>query len=372
MTPSDERGPVVSVDLGHSNMRVAYADASGQAHVIEGPEGHRSTPAVVCFAEDGAVVGRLAVDMKRLDPEDAVTHIKACLAEPSFRIVVRGATYSAEDIVAILLRSAARDIRGQLGRAAEGVVLTCPAYFGEAEKHALQSAAASAGLHVLALLAEPVAAAVYYAHMRRRAGEALASGETVLVCDLGGMAFDAAVVAFAPDETFTLISVDGDLHLGAQAWTDAVMAYAADRYREQTGVEADLMDDFGATQDLMADIERAKTCLNQRSRTPLTVRSRGRQARMELTRERFEELTRPPLDRMVRIVQRVLSQARAKGRERLDAVLLVGGGARMPQVPARIERELGLRPVSHRPEEAVVLGSALWALGQGGAARPAE
>src|SRR5262249_13574266 len=143
---------------------------------------------------------------------------------------------------------------------------------------------------------------------------------------------------------------------------EAIVMYLAERFRAETGVEADPMDDPEVLNDLFLQAERGKKTLTQREKTPFRVTHAGQQARVELEREKFEEITRHLLDRTIELTHEMLADARVKGQTKFDKIILVGGATRMPQVRSRIEAEFGMEPEIFDPDEAVAKGAALFGL----------
>ena len=138
--------------------------------------------------------------------------------------------------------------------------------------------------------------------------------------------------------------------------------YLAEQFRTQTGEDSDPLDDPEVLNDLFLQAERGKKTLTQREKAPFRVTHAGHQARVELDREKFEEITKHLIDRTIELTQEMLADARGKGFTRFDKVILVGGATRMPQVRNRLVAELNMEPEIYDPDEAVAKGAALYAL----------
>ena len=138
--------------------------------------------------------------------------------------------------------------------------------------------------------------------------------------------------------------------------------YLAEQFRSQTGEAADPLDDPEVLNDLFLQAERGKKTLTQRDKAPFRVTHAGQQARVELDREKFEEITKHLLDRTIELTHEMLADARAKGLHEFDKVILVGGATRMPQVRNRLVAEFNMEPEIYDPDEAVAKGAALYAL----------
>jgi molecular chaperone DnaK (HSP70) len=138
--------------------------------------------------------------------------------------------------------------------------------------------------------------------------------------------------------------------------------YLAEQFRQQTSEESDPLDDPEVLNDLFLQAERGKKTLTQREKAPFRVTHAGKQARVELDRGKFEEITRHLLDRTIELTHEMLADARAKGHTTFDKIILVGGATRMPQVHNRLVSEFNMEPESFDPDEAVAKGAALYGL----------
>ncbi len=138
--------------------------------------------------------------------------------------------------------------------------------------------------------------------------------------------------------------------------------YLAEQFRTQTGEASDPLDDPEVLNDLFLQAERGKKTLTQRDKAPFRVTHAGNQARVELDRDKFEEITKHLLDRTIELTHEMLADARAKGHTKFDKIILVGGATRMPQVHNRLVAEFNMEPEIYDPDEAVAKGAALYAL----------
>ena len=246
-----------------------------------------------------------------------------------------------------------KDAESITGEKVEDVVITCPAYFGLNEKEATRQAGILAGLNVRYVIFELTAAALAYG--MEQEGE-----QTVLVYDLGGGTFDVTVIAIRPQE-LTVICTGGDHQLGGKNWDDAVVAYFAERFESETGTAADaLTSDHEAYQELLNAAERCKKSLSNRESVVEAVRFGGERARVELTRETFNRITAPYLERTLELTQQVLDKAREKGQDRIDRLLLVGGSTYMPQVIESVKKRFPIEIRQYDPNQAVAKGAAIF------------
>jgi molecular chaperone DnaK (HSP70) len=239
-------------------------------------------------------------------------------------------------------------------------VITVPAYFGARQKEATNKAGLIAGLDVVGILPEPVAAAVHYDITRdpTRGG----TDKTVLVYDLGGGTFDTTVIRVGASE-ITVVCTDGDTNLGGADWDARLRDHLLERFVAEASPAESPEDDAEFLQEVANKAEEVKKQLSLQESRPVQLRFAGAAARIEVTRAEFETMTADLLDRTIEIVRRMLDtlQERSPGAT-IDEVLLVGGATRMPMVAARLVKEFGWDPKLHDPELAVAKGAAIFAL----------
>ncbi len=345
---------VYGIDLGTTYSAIAYVDEHGKPVIVPNQESERITPSVVLFDGDNIIVGNTAKESAKVEPHRVVSRIKQHMGDPNFVFDYEGQAFSPEDISSFILRKVVGDAEIALGDKISDVVITCPAYFGTPEREATANSGRLAGLQVRAILNEPTAAAIAY-------GLEQGEDQVVLVYDLGGGTFDITMIEIK-DRLIRVICTGGDHRLGGVLWDEAIVMYLAEQFRSQTGEASDPIDDPEVLNDLFLQAERGKKTLTQREKAPFRVTHAGNQARVELDREKFEEITKHLLDRTIELTHEMLADARAKGYNRFDKIILVGGATRMPQVHSRLVSELNVEPESYDPDEAVAKGAALYAL----------
>jgi molecular chaperone DnaK (HSP70) len=263
-------------------------------------------------------------------------------------------SYKPEEISSFILRKLVEDAEQKLGEEIKNVVITCPAYFGINEREATRRAGEIAGLNVRQVLNEPTAAAIAFDIVETE------QDKVILVYDLGGGTFDITMIEIKPD-TIKVICTDGEKTLGGRDWDDEIVNYAALRYVEETGSSEDILEDSETWQDLQIRAEDAKKTLSQREKTAFAVSHGGERVKVEITREKFEELTKSRIERTISLTHDMLEEARKKGYESFDEILLVGGSVKMPQVAERVKEEFSTEPKIFDPDEAVAKGAALFA-----------
>ncbi|MGH3715923.1 MAG: Hsp70 family protein [Micromonosporaceae bacterium] len=345
---------VFGIDLGTTYSCIAYVDESGRPTVLRNLEGADTTPSAVYFSSPGeVVVGATAKDTAVLEPDLVVELIKREMGR-HLTLKMHGRMYAPEEISAFLLRKLAADAGAYTGESVNDVVVTVPAYFGIAERDATRKAGQIAGLNVIDVLSEPIAAAISYGVLAPNADR------TILVYDLGGGTFDTTVISMRAGD-IQVVCTDGDHELGGVDWDERLAEYVVEAFVEQHPDTSHPLDDPTTVQDIRSAVEEAKQRLSTTTQRTMRVVHEGRVTTVTITREQFEEMTSDLLDRTIDITRRALDVARKRGVTALDEVVLVGGSAKMPAVVERLRKELGQEPKLHDPDLAVAKGAALYA-----------
>jgi molecular chaperone DnaK len=345
---------IVGIDLGTTFSSVATVDQRGRPVALANVLGERAVPSVVHFESPSAVwVGTVARDAVTMDPDNTVALIKRQMGN-EHDLLFHGVRHTPESVSALILRSLVDTAASQLGRDdSVRAVITVPAYFGIREREATSQAARLAGIDVLELLSEPVAAALHYGVSA--VGETSA-GSAVLVYDLGGGTFDTTVLRVGRDGV-TVVTTDGDSKLGGADWDERIAGFIAESFSASAGV--DPYDDDELAQRLARIAESAKLALTEVTTQRITLRAAGATAVVELDRETLDRIGSDLVGRTITIVDRVLAAAAAKGVPRVDDVVLVGGASRMPVIADTLGRHLGVTPRLVEPDFAVVFGAAI-------------
>lgn len=370
----------VGIDLGTTNSAVAATMEGGRAEIIANAEGGRTTPSVVAFTDDGQrLVGQVARRQAILNPDATVYSAKRFVGRKwgevddeskavpyevdkgkgdAVRFKVRGREYAPEEISALVLRKLAEDASKFLGEKVTEAVITVPAYFNDAQRQATKDAGKIAGLEVLRIINEPTAAALAYGLEKKGA-------ETVLVYDLGGGTFDVSILDVG-DGVVEVRSTSGDGHLGGDDFDKRIADWLADEFKKDTGV--DLRNDPQALQRLYEAAEKAKVELSQTTTTTINLpfitadASGPKHLNIELTRSKFDQLTKDLVERTRGPVEQALSDAKLTAND-IDEVILVGGSTRIPAVQELVRRLTGGKEpnMSVNPDEVVAIGAALQA-----------
>ncbi|HZT41487.1 MAG TPA: molecular chaperone DnaK [Chthonomonadaceae bacterium] len=355
-------GKAVGIDLGTTNSVVAVMEG-GEPTVIPNAEGSRLTPSVVGFNKSGErLVGSSAKRQAIIHPDRTVISIKRKMGT-SEKVTIDGKSYSPEEISAMILQKLKTDAEAYLGQPVTEAVVTVPAYFNDAQRTATRNAGEIAGLKVLRIINEPTAAALAYGLDKKKE-------ETVLVFDLGGGTFDVSLLEIGTTEdggsVLEVLATNGDTHLGGDDWDQRIVEYVADEFKKETSI--DLRKDKQALQRLREAAEKAKVELSNVTQTninlPFISSTPEGPAHLDvnLSRAKFEELTRDLLERCKGPFERVLSDAKVKPGD-IDEIVLVGGSTRMPMVQELV-RQLGGGKEPNKgvnPDEVVAVGAAVQA-----------
>tara|TARA_B100001758_G_scaffold52368_1_gene42800 strand:- start:1149 stop:3053 length:1905 start_codon:yes stop_codon:yes gene_type:complete len=353
-------GPVIGIDLGTTNSCVATLEG-GQAVVIANSEGSRTTPSVVAFSKDGErLVGVTAKRQAVTNSERTILSVKREMGTDWTQKIDEN-EYTPQEVSAFVLQKLKTDAESYLGREVTQAVITCPAYFTDAQRKATQDAGRIAGLEVLRIINEPTAAALAY-------GVDKDEDQTILVYDLGGGTFDVSVLEIYQVDGQPQIEVkatSGDNRLGGDDFDHVIVNWITTEYKKSSGI--DLTKDMQAMSRLREAAEKAKielsgTSMSQINLPFITMRDgQPEHLDMSLSRAKFEDLISDLVERTMAPTRSAMKDA-GIGKGDVDKVILVGGSTRVPAVQAAIESEVGKSPFKGiNPDEAVALGAALQA-----------
>src|SRR5215475_2057193 len=328
---------IVGIDLGTTNSLVAFMQGETPA-VIPGEDGLNLVPSVVALDERRQViVGSGARKYLIETPEHAVYSIKRLMGrgvddiqeelklfpfrlaedlQPGevLRIRLGDKTYTPPEISAFVLRCLKRNAERFFSGPVTKAVITVPAYFNDAQRQATKDAGRIAGLDVLRLVNEPTAASLAYGLEKRRNG-------IIAVYDLGGGTFDISILRLQ-DGIFEVIATHGDTHLGGDDIDNLLIAIALNDIAGD--LKLDLRRNGEAMQTIRKAVIDAKIALSSEPSVKLDIElPQGKRYQREITREQFEQLIQPIIDRTVGPVKQALKDANLKP-ERIDEVVLVG------------------------------------------------
>ena len=354
---------VAGIDLGTTNSVIAWIKPDGAVEVIPNAEGARTTPSIVSFTKSGEIiVGEPAKRQLILNSDRTIRSIKRKMGS-DYKVRIDDKEYTPQEISALILKKLKKDAEEYLNGDIKKAVITCPAYFNDAQRQATKEAGIIAGLEVLRVINEPTAAALAYG-LDKMEGE-----KKVLVYDLGGGTFDVSILEIGGG-VIQVISTSGNNHLGGDDFDQRIIDYLADEFKKQYGV--DLRNDKQAMQRLSDAAEKAKIELSSKFETdislPYITATAGGPLHLEmkLTRAMFESLTRDLVEKTREPVERALNDAKLMPQD-IDEIILVGGMTRVPMVQKFIKDIFGKDPnKSVNPDEAVAIGAAIQAAILGG------
>lgn len=348
-------GKVIGIDLGTTNSCVAVKEGDNVT-VIPNPEGQRTTPSVVAFSKDGEIlVGQLAKRQAIVNPDRTVISIKRSMGSDK-TVGIDNKKYTPQQISAMILQKLRKDAEDYIGSSITDAVITCPAYFTDAQRQATKDAGTIAGLNVLRIINEPTAACLAY-------GVNLDKGDNkIMVYDLGGGTFDVSILDVG-EGVFEVLSTAGDNQLGGDDWDNRIVKWLAEEFRKSDGI--DLLKDKMASQRLREAAEKAKIELSSMQETTIslpfiTADANGpKHLEQKLTRAKFEDLTRDLLERTVTPVKTAMKDAGLEASQ-IHKILLVGGSTRMPMVQKLVNEIMGKEPTKGiNPDECVAMGAAI-------------
>lgn len=361
-----QRRLAVGIDLGTTNSLVATV-RSGKSEVLPDLEGEVLLPSVVHYGLDHddnmiITVGKNAKTSATSDPQNTVSSVKRLMGRSeadidashfpySFSFTENGVPLlnlpnikvnpiqvSAEILVALAER-AKQSLQGEI----DGVVITVPAYFDDAQRQATKDAAKLAGLHVLRLLNEPTAAAIAYGLDSGKEG-------VIAVYDLGGGTFDISILRLHKG-VFEVLATGGDSALGGDDFDRLVANYI----KTQLGIDS--ADDHRLNQQILNQAVEAKIALSQQDSVECQINNQT----LTITRTQFEQLIEPLVKRTLAVCRRALKDANIDANE-VSEVVMVGGSTRVPLVRQLVANYFRTEPLtSIDPDQVVAIGAAIQA-----------
>src|SRR5579884_2759329 len=375
---------IVGIDLGTTNSLVAYMEpesahgpgAAGRPVVIPGEDGANLVPSLVALDGSGEIiVGNAARSHLIETPDRAVYSIKRLMGRgvedvqdelklfpfrlagdmapgEVLRIKLGEKEFTPPEISAFILRQLKRNAERYFGAPVTKAVITVPAYFNDAQRQATKDAGRIAGLEVLRLVNEPTAASLAYGLDKKKQG-------LVAVYDLGGGTFDISILRLQ-DGIFEVVATNGDTHLGGDDIDNLLIAIALDDIHGD--LKIDVRRNSSVVQAIRKAVIEAKIALSSKERTTLDVTLEGgHRYQREITREQFEQLIEPILQRTVGPCKQALKDANLAPSE-IEEVVLVGGSTRIPKVRTLVENLFQRKPHTDlNPDEVVALGAAVQA-----------
>ena len=368
---------IIGIDLGTTNSCVAVMEGN-EPIVIPNSEGHRTTPSIVAFTDNGErKVGDPAKRQAITNPKRTIFSIKRFMGETydqvqseierapykvvrgdnnTPRVDIDGRQYTPQEISAIILQKMKKTAEDYLGQEVSEAVITVPAYFSDSQRQATKEAGEIAGLKVRRIINEPTAAALAYGLDKK------GNDMKVAVFDLGGGTFDISILELG-DGVFEVKSTNGDTHLGGDDFDHVLIDYMAEAFKAEHNV--DLRKDPMALQRLKEAAEKAKIELSSSTTTEINlpyimpIDGIPQHLVMTLTRAKFEQLCDHLIHKTIEPCKVALRDAGLDAKQ-IDEVILVGGSTRIPAIQKVVEDFFGKVPSKGvNPDEVVAIGAAI-------------
>ncbi len=328
----------------------------GEPVVIANAEGARTTPSVVAFQKDGSrVVGQVAKRQAVANPDKTVISIKREMGS-DYKVKIDEKSYSPQEISAMILTKLKQDAEAYIGGKVTDAVITCPAYFTDAQRQATKDAGKIAGLNVLRIINEPTAAALSYGLDKDK------ENSKVMIYDLGGGTFDVSILEIS-DGVFEVLATNGNNRLGGDDFDKRVMDYMVEEFKKSHGV--DLSKDKMAMQRLKEAAEKAKIELSGMNSTSVSLPfismtdAGPAHLEIEITRQKFEALIADLVEKTAEPMRLAMKDA-GLSYNNIDKVILVGGSTRVPAVVEKVKQITGKEPFKGiNPDECVAVGAAI-------------
>ena len=367
---------IIGIDLGTTNSCVAVMEGN-EPVVIPNSEGHRTTPSIVAFTDNGErKVGDPAKRQAITNPTNTIFSIKRFMGENCNqvksdidrvpykvvcennvpRVEVNGRKYTPQEISAIVLQKMKKTAEDYLGTTVDEAVITVPAYFSDSQRQATKEAGEIAGLKVRRIINEPTAAALAYGLDKANKDMKIA------VYDLGGGTFDISILELG-DGVFEVKSTNGDTHLGGDDFDHVIIDWLAEEFMKNHNI--DLRKDPMAMQRLKEAAEKAKIELSSSTQTEINlpyimpVDGIPQHLVTTLTRAKFEQLSDRLIQATIEPCRKALQDAGMQAKD-IDEVILVGGSTRIPAIQKVVQEFFGKAPSKNvNPDEVVAIGAAI-------------
>ncbi len=368
---------IIGIDLGTTNSCVAVMEGN-EPVVIPNSEGHRTTPSVVAFTDNGErKVGEPAKRQAITNPLKTIYSIKRFMGESydkmvneigrvpyqvvkgpnnTPRIDIDGKLYTPQEISAMVLQKMKKTAEDYLGQTVTEAVITVPAYFNDAQRQATKEAGEIAGLTVRRIINEPTAAALAYGLDKKK------NDVKVAVFDLGGGTFDISILELG-DGVFEVKSTNGDTHLGGDDFDGKIINWLAEEFMRDENM--DLRKDPMSLQRLKEASEKAKIELSSSTETEINLpyitatASGPKHLVRKLTRAKFEQLCDDLIRATIEPCRKALADANMTVND-IDDVILVGGSTRIPAIQNIVKDFFKKEPSKGvNPDEVVAIGASI-------------
>ncbi len=369
---------IIGIDLGTTNSCAAVIE-DGHPKIIPSSKGYLTVPSVMAYDEaEHLLVGQPAVRQSLINPENTiygakrligrhydspiVQEIKKSFHYEIFRtdsdeagVMIKEKKFTLPQVGSLILKEIKKWAEDYMGQEVPKAVVTVPAYFNDRQRQAVREAGRLAGLDVPRIINEPTAASLAYGFGR-------GYEQKIVVYDLGGGTFDLSILEIG-EGTYQVLSTYGDTFLGGVDFDNRIVEFAMDKFEQEQDI--DLSGDRVALQRLKEAAENAKKELSVREEARISVpyiyqdEQGPRDLDFTITREDFEKMVEPLVNKTVQICREALDMAKVKPHE-IDNIILVGGQTRMPMVWRKIEALFGKSPSKGvHPDEVVAMGAAI-------------
>jgi len=344
---------IVGIDLGTTFSALAKLNEIGKPQIIPNADGERITPSAIYFDEENSDIIRVgieAVNSRQINAERSVRWIKREIGNPDFSKCIDNKKWSAIELSALILKKLKQDCSAEQGEIKDAII-SVPAHFDEVRRKATMDAGKMAGLNVIGIINEPVAAALYYATTQSVNGR-------VLVYDLGGGTFDVTLMDVKGGQ-INIICSQGDHKLGGVDFDKKILEIFEKEYYKKYKQKLITNEEEKARYE--DEAEDVKKTLSRRPIAKKILYGQAGSLKVEITREMFEKAVKPLLDRTQMLLEMSLEEAKLKPQQ-IDKVLLVGGSTRIPAIQKRLTEMFGSEPQnSVNVDECVALGAAIHA-----------
>lgn len=348
---------ILGIDLGTTNSVMTVMEKNGP-FVIPNSLGERLTPSVVGFSKSGEIlVGKKAKRAAIMNVGRTVFSIKRHMGT-NYRVRIEGKEYTPQEVSAMILQKLKQDAEDYFGEEINQGVITCPAYFTDAQRQATKDSGEIAGLKVRRIIDEPTAAALAYGMDRE-------DDQIIMVYDFGGGTFDVSIIEVISG-VFQVLAIQGNTHLGGDDFDKRIVEHLLEEFKKNKGV--DLSDDPIAIQRLKEAAEEAKIELSELKEThilveAITMTDKGPLTLdTTLTRDAFEQLCADLFKQTIAPMKQAIEDASLTP-EKVNTILLVGGSTRIPLVQRIVRETMGKNPARDiSPEEVVAMGAAVQTL----------
>lgn len=339
--------PIIGIDLGTTNSVIACFEEDG-VKIIPNRLGAHLTPSIVGIDQEAVYVGEVARELQVTHPEQTAALFKRNMGtKKEFKLGEK--SFLPEELASFVLRALKEDAEAYLGEKIIEAVISVPAYFNDLQRKATKRAAYLAGIKVERLINEPTAAAIAYGLHEEKVHTKF------LVFDLGGGTFDVSILELYKN-VMEVRGVAGDNYLGGEEFTEVLMELFANHYE----IYIETLD-HKTLALLKREAERAKMSFGEEKTVIMSCQIDEEVLEMEITSEMYEKACNTLLMRLKNPIERALKDAAIKLKA-IDAIVLVGGGTKLPLVRNFVSKLFGRIPFSHiDPDEAVAMGAGVQA-----------